>query len=522
MPEPRDSDSANGRARSRAGDSARGRDCERCHTLEVGGEERARLAALEAHPAVAAARAELGADRGAWLVGGAVRDALIGRPFEDVDIVVAADPRGLARAIARRLGAVAFELSREFGQWRVQPRAGGGWTLDVAPVVGSDLADDLARRDFTVNALAVPLTTPTRICDPTGGLSALRAGIIELVSPYAFRDDPVRLLRLARLRAEIGFVPSEGTRARARQDAALVASAPPERLLQELRRLLAACDPLAGIELLAECALLEHVLPELAALRGVEQSHFHHLDVYEHTLEVLRCLLDLERAPQRVCPDADASDALARVLAEPLADGFTRGTAVRFAALLHDIGKPATRAVRPDGRVTFVGHDEVGARMTLALCRRLRTSERLARFLADLARHHLALGFLVHERPLDRGRVYDYLRRCEPVEVEVTFLSCADRLATRGRNAERAIAAHLDLARELMAAALAWRAAGGAPRPPLRGDELARALGIAPGPQLGRLLESIRRAVYAGEVSGREEAVAYARRLCADQQTDAD
>jgi hypothetical protein len=150
--------------------------------------------------------------------------------------------------------------------------------------------------------------------------------------------------------------------------------------------------------------------------------------------------------------------------------------------------------------------------MVLDLSRRLRTSERFARFVGALARHHLVLGFLVHERPLDAVAVYRYLRRTAPVEVEVTVLSCADRLATQGRKADEATRAHLDLARELMGAALEWRD-NGPPRVPVRGDELARELGMEPGPELGVLLAELEEAAYAGEAGTREQAIALARRL---------
>jgi putative nucleotidyltransferase with HDIG domain len=235
----------------------------------------------------------------------------------------------------------------------------------------------------------------------------------------------------------------------------------------------------------------------------VEQSHYHHKDVYGHTLEVLERLIELE---------AEATGEVRAVLDEPLADELTRGQALRFGALLHDIGKPATHHVRDDGRVTFLGHDRLGEEMVGQVCRRLRTSERLSRFLQAVTRHHLVLGFLVHERPLDRRGVYRYLTRTSPVEVEVTLLSCADRLATRGRNAERAIDAHIELARELMPAALEWRRTG-PPRLPIRGDELAREAGIEPGPELGRVLAELREAAYAGEIEDREGAVELARRL---------
>jgi poly(A) polymerase len=162
--------------------------------------------------------------------------------------------------------------------------------------------------------------------------------------------------------------------------------------------------------------------------------------------------------------------------------------------------------------VTFIGHDRLGEEMVSQVCRRLRTSERLSRFVGAVTRHHLVLGFLVHERPLDRRAVYRYLTRTQPVEVEVTLLSCADRLATRGRNADRAIDAHLALAEELMPAALEWRRTG-PPRLPIRGDELAREMGIEPGPELGRVLAELREAAYAGEIDNRDAAVDLARRL---------
>jgi putative nucleotidyltransferase with HDIG domain len=253
------------------------------------------------------------------------------------------------------------------------------------------------------------------------------------------------------------------------------------------------------------------VLPELAALHGVEQSHFHHLDVHGHTIEVLRQLLRIEREPATVF-GPELAPRVEAVLDESLADELTRREALRFAALLHDIGKPATRAVLPNGRVSFIGHDSLGAQVVDAICRRLRTSERLRSYLAAITRHHLVLGFLVHERPLSRAAVYRYLTVCEPVEIEVTVLSCADRLATRGRNADAAIALHLDLARELLAEALAWRR-DGPPRPPVRGDELADALDIAPGPEIGALMRRLQEARFTGEAETRDEALALARRL---------
>ena len=436
-----------------------------------------------------------------WLVGGAVRDELLGRRVGDVDIAVEGNPEKEARSLAAELRAPVFQLSEAFGAWRVVDRRTGR-VYDFAPLQGETIEEDLHKRDFTMNAMARPHDSD-QLIDPLGGRADLEARTIRVIGPEAYGSDPLRALRLARFAAELGFDPDPETERLTEEAAPRVAEASGERVFAELRRLVIAPDATRGLALADRLGLLRAVLPELADLHDVEQSHYHHKDVYGHTLEVFERLIELE---------AEAQGELLEVLGEPFADELTRGEALRFAALLHDIGKPATHDVRDDGRVTFVGHDRLGEEMIRQVSRRLRTSERLSRFLEAVTRHHLVLGFLVHERPLDRRAVYRYLKRTSPVEVEVTLLSCADRLATRGRNAERAIDAHLELAEELMPAALEWRRTG-PPRVPIRGDELAAELGIEPGPELGLLLAELEEAVYAGEVGDREAAIEVARTL---------
>ena len=470
----------------------------------------------QAPPVRTVREALAGSDDPAWIVGGTVRDALLGRPLRDVDLAVAGSAEAAARAVARAVRGPAFPLSEEFGAWRVVG-ARGEWVCDVSPLQGAAIEDDLAQRDFAVNAMAVPVPEDgTEIVDPTGGRHDLDRRVLRVlggdsVADSAYARDPLRPLRLARLATELGFAPDERTERLTREAAPRVADAAPERAFAELRRLVIADRVIDGLELADRLGLVAAVMPELAELHGVEQSHFHHLDVHGHTIEVLRQLLEIERDAAAVL-GADLAARVGAVLDQPLADELTRRQALRFAALLHDIGKPGTRGVLPNGRVTFIGHDALGERLVDAICRRLHTSERLRRFIAGITRHHLVLGFLVHERPLSRGAVYRYLTVCEPVEIEVTVLSCADRLATRGRNADAAIALHLELARELLAEALVWRERG-APRPPIRGDELADALGIPPGPEIGALLKRLEAATFAGEIATREDALALARRL---------
>ncbi len=470
--------------------------------------------------AIAAARAAL-PGVAAWLVGGTVRDALLRRATADVDLVLAGDVEAAARAVARAARAAVFPLGEEFGAWRVTSRR-EGWQLDLAPLSGGTLEADLARRDFTINAMATPLAGDTAggsgggrsavagaIVDPFGGREDLTARTLRMVSEQALGDDPLRNLRAGRLALELGLEVEPATAVAVRRHAPGLVGVAAERVWGELRRIVRAPDPAHGIRTLDALGVLGVVLPELAALRGVEQSRYHHLDVFDHTLAVLGEVVALEREPAALGPHADA---VAARLAEPLADELSRWHALRLGALLHDAAKPATRRLAPGGRVGFPGHDAAGAELARDVLTRLRTSERLRAHVAALARHHLRLGFLVHERPLPRRTVWEYLRTTQGVTVDVTVLTVADRLATRGRNAEPAIAAHLGLASELLGEALAN---ADRPAPLVRGDELARALDLPPGPAIGRLLAELEAARFAGEVASPEEAIAHARRFAA-------
>jgi putative nucleotidyltransferase with HDIG domain len=327
------------------------------------------------------------------------------------------------------------------------------------------------------------------------------------------------VLRLVRLAVELDLEPEPQTRVAARAEAQGLRRISAERIFLELRRIVAAPGAIEGLELMGELGAMEVVLPELQALRGVEQSRFHHRDVYGHTIEVLGRTIALVGACERNAPDPAGvfgghGVEVAALLREPLADGLTRGEALRWGALLHDVAKPSVRAVRPeDGRVTFLGHDVRGAALARAVLGRLRASERLRAHVAALVRHHLRLGLLVHEpQPLARRTVFGYLRACSPVEVDVTLLSVADRLATRGERARESIDAHLDTARGLLADALRWRA-DGPPRPLVRGHDLLAELAIPPGPLIGELMERLAEAQYAGDVRTREQALEYARNL---------
>ena len=308
---------------------------ERILAEEVGAP--ARHDQLRGHHRPAAARdARVLAMTRSWTVGGALRDELLGREVTDIDITVEGDPESAARALAAELRGPVFRLSEAFGAWRVVDRASGR-VYDFAPLQGATIEEDLRKRDFTINAMARERLADAPLIDPLGGCADIDSRTLRVIGPDAYESDPLRPLRLARFAAELGFEPDAETERLTAAAAPRVGEASGERIFAELRRLVLAPGVTRGLALADRLGLVGAVLPELAALHAVQQSHYHHKDVYGHTLEVLERVIELE---------AEAGDDLRELLDEPLADELTRGEALRFGALLHDIGKPATHDVR--------------------------------------------------------------------------------------------------------------------------------------------------------------------------------
>lgn len=469
-----------------------------------------RLTGTELVGRVAAAVASAFPELEAWVVGGAVRDAALGVEVNDIDLAVHCDPAPVARAVAKALGGFSFELSAEFPTWRAADRD-GSWQVDVAAFRGPTIESDLALRDFTLGAIAVRLGSGEGL-DPLGGLADLERATIRAAGPTAFSDDPLRLMRAARLAAQSGWQIEPETLDLGRASAGRAGEPAGERILNELCRLIASRNPVAGLAAMEALGLFDTLLPEIGGMRGVVQGPNHHLDVYGHTVEVLEGVLRIESELDRFVGERAAE--VAGLLARPLADGVNRSTGLRLAALFHDCAKPATRREH-DGFISFRGHDRDGAEAVLAVFSRLKSSRRLAGYVADLTRNHLILGFMVPERPLSRRQVYGYLTRTGPYSVDVTLLTVADRLAARGTSSiagQEMIAGHLGLAREVVGEALDFERKG-PPKPLIRGDRLARELGIEPGPELGCLVDELAAARFAGEVGSASEAVEHARRF---------
>ena len=489
----------------------------------------------------------LARERGAWVwpVGGAVRDVLLGRPVHDWDFAVDGDALGVARAAADALGGAYFPLDAERGAGRVILAAadGGRLALDFAALRGADLEADLSVRDFTVNALA--LDEMGAVVDPTGGQADLDAERIRATSERAFRDDPVRLLRAVRIEAELGFGIEPQTAAWIRRDAALLATPAAERVRDEFVRLLALRGAASHLQRLDEFGLLTHVVPELESLKRVAQSLPHRFDVWRHTLltvdtteGVVATVTGSALRPRTLRPRsvqaglgvlADVppaawgdlarvtvqfADDVAKHLAVEVSGGRDRALLLKLSALLHDVGKPGTWSQSEDGRVHFYNHEPVGARMAAARMRALRFSRDEVERARVMIGQHLRPAHLARAERVTRRAVYRYFRATGCAGVDVALLGLADHLATWGPNLEeQRWARRLEVAETLLAHYFERYEETVAPPPLLTGRDLMAELGLEAGPEVGRLLETLREAQAAGEVRTREEALALARRI---------
>lgn len=460
------------------------------------------------------ARAASALEGPAWLVGGAVRDALLGRPAADLDLALPGQSVATARRLADRLGGAFVALGEPHGVARVvvPPEAPGARpvVLDLADFRGPDLEADLRARDLTIHALAIPLEALAHgaapVLDPTAGLADLAAGRLRACAPGAFEADPVRVLRLARLAEALGFAIEPETEARARAAAGRLGAVAAERVREELTRLLALERSAPALRRLDAWSALRTVLPEIEPMAATAQSPPHRFPVWEHSLRALEALEALLGDLALLRPhDARVRDHLAAALGS----GLTRREVLKVAVLLHDVAKPETRTVDPDGRVRFLGHDRLGAERAEAVARRLRWPTRAALVLGRLVRHHLRPAHLGALPAVSRRAYYRFFRDLGEEVPDLVCLTIADAAGTDGRPPA---AVYRGATRRFLATLLAGPAPEAVPAPPLvRGTDVMALLGIPPGPEVGRWLEAVREARAVGEVRTREEALAWLR-----------
>jgi poly(A) polymerase len=452
----------------------------------------------------------------AFLVGGVVRDALAGRDTSDVDVAVAGDTVAIGDEVVAALGGTAVLMDAARRIVRVVPASrDSGAVLDLSPLRGS-IEQDLALRDFTVDAMAIPIADSIHygdtVVDPHGGRSDLREGVVRAVSEAVFVDDPLRLMRAPRLAAQLGFTIEDGTAQAIKRHAHLIEEVSAERVKDELLKLIAEPDATRSLRLLDDLGLLCRVLPELAEARGVTQPKEHHWPVLDHCIEtagqVERLIQDEDRGPEDfVLELAPRFRDMPGYFGQDAGDEHTRLTMLKLAGLLHDVGKPATRTVEDTGRIRFLGHHETGSEMTESALDRLRLSRRGVDAVSKMVKYHLRPGQMAQTGELPTRRaIYRYYRDVGDVAIDTLYLNLADYLAARGPMLQRQewadccrVAGHILQGFE----PTVQRNLPGL----IDGHDLMRAFDIAPGPEIGSLLELVREAQAVGGVATRDEAL---------------
>lgn len=458
---------------------------------------------LNRHGEVLRALGRIFADNGheLYLVGGSVRDALLGRLGSDLDLTTDAHPEQMQRMLRGWADAL-WDTGIEFGTIGVGKgadrlelttfRADTYDQVSRNPDVrfGTTLADDLVRRDFTVNAMAVRITAagPAEFLDPLNGLAALRGGLLDTPSApeVSFGDDPLRMLRATRFVAQLGFTVAPRVRRALQEMAPQLGRITVERVAAELDKLLLGRDPAAGIDLMVQTGLGDVVLPEVGAMRMAIDEHHQHKDVYQHSLTVLRQAIELEG---RGAGEQDGTPDLV----------------LRWAALLHDIGKPATRRHEPDGGVSFHHHEVVGAKMTRKRMRALKYSKQMVDDVSQLVYLHLRFHGYGGGRWTDSA-VRRYVTDAGPLLSRLHKLVRADCTTRNRRRAARLQANYDDLEQRIDE--LAAQEDLARVRPDLDGNEIMRILDIPAGPQVGKAWKHLKELRLDRGPLSHEEAVA--------------
>ncbi|MCA4133247.1 CCA tRNA nucleotidyltransferase [Arthrobacter sp. M4] len=409
------------------------------------------------------------------LVGGPVRDLFLGRSSPDLDFTTNATPDQTIKII-KKWADTFWEIGRDFGTIGMRK---GGLTIEITtyraeaydpdsrkPVVafGSSLADDLLRRDFTINAMALRLPS-MELVDPFGGIRDLHASVLSTpgTPEDSFSDDPLRMMRAARFAAQLGVDVHQDVREAMTRMAERIKIISAERVREELVKLINGAHPRIGIDLLVDTGLAEFVLPEVSALRLEADEHHRHKDVYQHSLQVLEQAVALETGPEGPVPGPDF--------------------VLRFAALMHDVGKPATRRFEPGGGVSFRHHDVVGAKLTTKRMKALRFDNDTIKAVARLVELHMRF-YGYGDAGWTDSAVRRYVTDAGPLLERLHRLTRSDVTTRNQRKADRLSFAYDDLEQRI--AALAEQESLNAIRPDLDGAQIMELLDLKPGPLVGR------------------------------------
>jgi len=461
-------------------------------------------------------------DHQLYLVGGFIRDFLLERTSKDIDF---ATPHAaeLTQSLEQKTGIRTVFIDQKFGTVRLIPPTpskedgGESYQVDLAPLRGFSIEEDLNQRDFTVNGLAVDLSTwkktdSLQLIDPLDGLSDLGAGRLRACTRHSLRDDPLRILRAYRLLSTYGFTVESQTREWMVSMRKGLEGVAEERIRDELGLILSAPDSAATFRMLDEDNIVGFLLPECEPLRDLRQNDYHHQDVWSHTLSALEALEDFLANPEELLENyAEEAQVF---FYEKLGGERTREIILKLGVLIHDIGKPSCQTVDDDGAIHFYGHEIAGARLAASLCSRLRFSNKEIDFVSQLVRQHMRALHLFNLGDPSRRALGRFFRLGPQLFWPLIMLFASDYMATLG---PRSFGGDMGLLRDRVSSWLDFyhqELEPGEGKPPLvNGHDLMKHLNLSPGPTVGRLLGVLAELQWEGRLNSRAEALEKAAQL---------
>lgn len=439
-----------------------------------------------------------------YLVGGYIRDHIMGYTPDDLDLVVEGPVREAAHLLASILSGSMIELDPFHSIYRV---AVNGRHIDLEGAEPGNLKGNLERRDLTINALAVPLADCFKpdwqeyIIDPYDGLGDMRRQTVRAVSRTAMTDDPLRCLRAFRIAGKLGFTIEPGTLALIRQSAQLISYSAGERIWEELAGILSLENASSLLRQMdSETPLLENIIPEIVPLKGLQQGGFHHEDAWFHSLNTLECL-------ESIIIDPPMATQVYEYLQAKMAGARTRVTVLKLAALLHDIGKPNCQVQKSPGCFSFHGHDQAGRQIVSTVARRLKMSNREADLLKVLVKEHMA-PLSLYNSCLTSRALRRLFSRLDPDTIGVLLISLADYTATRKEN-NKVIAAYRNYVFKLLSTFITRGNQYIKRNALLNGYEISEILDIKPSPLIGEAIEALADAEFDGIITTKEQAIAF-------------
>ena len=444
-----------------------------------------------------------------YMVGGAVRDYLLGRSSNDIDLICWNAKKTATRlALHKNATVVPFEKKVDEPCYRVVDRRDKNNFLDISPIRGSSIADDLACRDFTINAMAMRIDftgKPGAVIDPLNGRDDLRACLIRLTSIEAIISDPLRILRAVRFAAVFGFTIEKNTLIAIKNNAVLLADVAAERIMAELLKILNTDNSSKFIRLMDSLGILSIIIPEIKPMKGCLQNKYHHLDVWEHSLAAL------ENSEKIMAHLKDIFDQATEQVAGNLKKG-NRLPLMKLAALLHDIGKPCARQIDPaGGKIIFHGHDQIGREIITEITRRLKMSKQDMEYLQILVGEHMHILNLYH--PDVRAKTcIKWFRKLADNIIPLLIMEMADIMSTCGPLSGKTKRDDLILWLKKMVCDYYREIKPIIERKDLISGRDLIALGMKPGPAMGRVLKYIRNAQDKGLIKNQNEALVLAKK----------